>query len=73
MMMEGRLQVRPQETTSLVKVKAFEDARKVQAQVIDECKKKGKDPPPYVLEELIGKGSFGRVYRGYVHQLQYHV
>ncbi|KAF8863445.1 kinase-like protein [Acephala macrosclerotiorum] len=62
--MENRLQVRPPQELSLVKTKAIEDARKVQAQVIEECKRKGKDPPPYVLEELIGKGSFGRVYKG---------
>lgn len=73
--MENRLQLRPPQETSLVKSKALEDARKAQAQVIEECKKKGKDPPPYVLEELIGKGSFGRVYRGFVDycSLQYHV
>jgi len=23
----------------------------------------GRDPPPYLLSELIGKGSFGRVYK----------
>ncbi|CZR50616.1 related to severin kinase [Phialocephala subalpina] len=62
--MENRLQIRPPQEISLVKTKAIEDARKVQAQVIEECKRKGKDPPPYVLEELIGKGSFGRVYKG---------
>lgn len=65
--MENRLQVRPPQEMSAIRMRAFEDARKVQAQVIEECKKKGKDPPPYVIEELIGKGSFGRVYKGYRH------
>ncbi|EKD19212.1 uncharacterized protein L3040_009348 [Drepanopeziza brunnea f. sp. 'multigermtubi'] len=59
----SRLSVRPQET-SHVKTKAVEDARQMQAKVNEECKKTGKDPPPYGLEELIGKGSFGRVYKG---------
>jgi hypothetical protein len=60
-----KLQVRSPELSS-VKAKAIEDARQMQAHVIDECTKAGKDPPPYVLVELIGKGSFGRVYMGYV-------
>lgn len=58
-----RLQVRSPEL-STVKAKAIEDARQMQARVIEECKKTGKDPPPYGLVELIGKGSFGRVYMG---------
>ncbi|PBP27289.1 serine/threonine protein kinase [Diplocarpon rosae] len=59
----NRLTVRPQEA-SQAKAKAVEDARQMQAKVNEECKKSGKDPPPYGLEELIGKGSFGRVYKG---------
>ncbi|CAL3963961.1 unnamed protein product [Diplocarpon coronariae] len=59
----NRLTVRPQEA-SQVKAKAVEDARQMQAKVNEECKKSGKNPPPYGLEELIGKGSFGRVYKG---------
>lgn len=43
--------------------KAMEDARKTQAAILDECSRTKKDPPPYVLTELIGKGSFGRVYK----------
>lgn len=58
-----RLQVRSTEFSS-VKAKAVEDARQMQAHVIEECTKAGKDPPPYGLVELIGKGSFGRVYMG---------
>lgn len=48
------------------KMKAVDDARQMQAIVIEECKKSGKEPPKYVLMELIGKGSFGRVYKGQV-------
>ncbi|KAK4162558.1 putative serine/threonine-protein kinase, partial [Cladorrhinum sp. PSN259] len=45
------------------KKKAFEDAKKMQAIVEEECSKAGKEAPPYLLQELIGKGSFGRVYK----------
>ncbi|KAM7205487.1 Serine/threonine-protein kinase nak1 [Naviculisporaceae sp. PSN 640] len=43
--------------------KALEDAKKMQQVVQDECIKSGKELPPYELQELIGKGSFGRVYK----------
>lgn len=45
---------------------AEEDAKKMQKIVVEKCNKKGVDPPKYVLKELIGKGSFGRVYKAYV-------
>ncbi|KFY80842.1 hypothetical protein V499_00356 [Pseudogymnoascus sp. VKM F-103] len=45
------------------KTKAVEDARQMQVSVIEECKKSSRDPPNYLLLELIGKGSFGRVYK----------
>ena len=48
---------------SAPKQKAVEDARKAQAQIVRECADSGNEPPPYLLSELIGKGSFGRVYR----------
>lgn len=43
--------------------KAVEDARKMEEAVQEECAKSGKAAPDYRLTELIGKGSFGRVYR----------
>ncbi|KAI0890168.1 kinase-like protein [Annulohypoxylon maeteangense] len=43
--------------------KAVEDARKMEEAVQEECAKSGKPPPGYRLTELIGKGSFGRVYK----------
>ncbi|KAJ2992689.1 hypothetical protein NUW58_g2081 [Xylaria curta] len=43
--------------------KAVEDAQKMQASVEEECARSGKPVPEYRLKELIGKGSFGRVYK----------
>ncbi|KAK3300816.1 uncharacterized protein B0H64DRAFT_370015 [Chaetomium fimeti] len=45
------------------KHKAVEDAKKMQAIVEEDCNKAGKDVPPYQLQELIGKGNYGRVYK----------
>lgn len=52
---------------SVTKQKALEDAKKMQKLVADECNSTGKDAPPYQLFELIGKGSFGRVYKATSH------
>lgn len=48
---------------SVTKQKAIEDAKKMQKLVTEQSSKTGKDPPQYRLSELIGKGSFGRVYK----------
>ena len=56
----------PQSETSCVKTRAMEEARQMQALVTESANKAGKVPPKYVLDKLTGKGSFGRVYRGYV-------
>lgn len=56
------LQIRGPEF-SATKQKALEDAKKMQKAIIETCRKLGKDIPQYQLSELIGKGSFGRVYK----------
>jgi serine/threonine protein kinase len=48
---------------SATKKKAIEDADKMQKRIVRECGEAGRTPPPYALSELIGKGSFGRVYK----------
>ncbi|GAP87320.1 putative protein kinase-like domain [Rosellinia necatrix] len=48
---------------SATKQKALDDAAKMQASVEEECARSGKPVPAYRLTELIGKGSFGRVYK----------
>lgn len=54
--------LRPPEYGS-VKARAIEEARKMQALVVETANKQGINPPKYVLLELIGKGSFGRVFK----------
>ena len=39
-------------------------AKSQEAAVIEKCKRSGAAAPPYTFDELIGKGSFGRVYKG---------
>ncbi|POR30875.1 Serine/threonine-protein kinase nak1 [Tolypocladium paradoxum] len=56
------LQVRWPEL-SVTKQRALEDANKMQKAVVEQCAKSGKEVPQYQLSELIGKGSFGRVYK----------
>lgn len=48
---------------SPIKKKAVDDAEKMQRAIVRECADNGREPPPYALSELIGKGSFGRVYK----------
>lgn len=48
---------------SVTKHKAIEDAKNMQVVVEEECSKAGTEVPPYAMRELIGKGSFGRVYK----------
>ncbi|KAL6696292.1 serine/threonine protein kinase, STE family, STE20-related [Trichoderma pleuroticola] len=48
---------------SITKQKALEDAKKMQNAVFESCTKAGKQAPQYELQELVGKGSFGRVYK----------
>ncbi|KAL2890823.1 Serine/threonine protein kinase [Ceratocystis lukuohia] len=46
-----------------VRRKAVMDAQKMQSTILKEMTAQGKEIPPYELMELIGKGSFGRVYK----------
>ncbi|KAK2777116.1 STE/STE20/YSK protein kinase [Colletotrichum kahawae] len=39
------------------------DAIHTQERIHQQCAKAGTSPPPFVLHELVGKGSFGRVYK----------
>ncbi|KAK3380707.1 serine/threonine protein kinase [Lasiosphaeria ovina] len=48
---------------SATKLRAIDDANEMQAAVARECGEAGVAAPPYRLTELIGKGSFGRVYK----------
>ncbi|KAG7402605.1 Serine/threonine-protein kinase nak1 [Fusarium oxysporum f. sp. rapae] len=48
---------------SAIRQNAFNDAREMQNSVVQDCAATGKEPPSYSLLELIGKGSFGRVYK----------
>ncbi|KAI1436787.1 putative serine/threonine protein kinase [Xylaria sp. CBS 124048] len=57
-----RLQVLGQGATQ-TKLQAFQDANKMQMVVEEDCARNGRPVPEYRLTELIGKGSYGRVYK----------
>jgi hypothetical protein len=48
------------------KAKALEAGRKMQNRIIEAANRENRTPPKYALSELIGRGSFGLVYKGYV-------
>ncbi|KAK0732146.1 germinal center kinase, partial [Lasiosphaeris hirsuta] len=50
-------------THPATKLRAIDNATDMQQEVERECAAIGIAPPPYRLTELIGKGSFGRVYK----------
>ena len=56
----------PSSASSVVRNKALQDARLRQKEILALTEKLGIPPPNYALLELIGKGSYGRVYKGLV-------
>jgi protein-serine/threonine kinase len=46
------------------KAKAIEQAQEMQAIVAERAKRSGDEPPQYDFQELIGKGAYGRVFKG---------
>lgn len=46
------------------KAEAIKLAREQGAAVMEMCRRAKSDVPPYEFEELIGKGAYGRVYKG---------
>ncbi|EOA86304.1 uncharacterized protein SETTUDRAFT_150749 [Exserohilum turcica Et28A] len=46
------------------KGRAMQQARDMEALVAERAKRGGEEPPPYDFYELIGKGAYGRVYKG---------
>ncbi|KAJ5550463.1 hypothetical protein N7535_001596 [Penicillium sp. DV-2018c] len=47
------------------KAEAIKLAREQGVAVQEMCRRAKTDPPPYEFEELIGKGAYGRVYKGH--------
>lgn len=57
-----RLQPPPNTGT---KIRAIQQAKEMELLVAERAKRSGDEPPPYDFFELIGKGSYGRVFKGY--------
>lgn len=49
---------------SATRARAVEEAEKAQRGVAERAVRAGEAVPPYMLVELIGKGGYGRVYKG---------
>lgn len=48
------------------KIRAIEQAKEMEILVAERAKRSGDEPPPYDFFELIGKGAYGRVFKGCV-------
>ncbi|KAF2791885.1 cell division control protein 15 [Melanomma pulvis-pyrius CBS 109.77] len=46
------------------KIRAIEQAKEMEILVAERAKRSGDEPPPYDFFELIGKGAYGRVFKG---------
>jgi protein-serine/threonine kinase len=46
------------------KARALQQAKEMEELVAERAKRSGEEPPPYDFYELIGKGSYGRVFKG---------
>ena len=59
--------LRPESAAALTahRREAMRLAKQQEKAVAERCKRSNEDPPGYTFDELIGKGSFGRVYKGY--------
>ncbi|KAF2847809.1 hypothetical protein T440DRAFT_402610 [Plenodomus tracheiphilus IPT5] len=51
-------------TTGGTKGRAIQQAKEMEALVAERAKRGGEEPPPYDFYELIGKGAYGRVFKG---------
>ena len=47
------------------KARAIQQAREMEQFAAERAKRSGDEPPPYDFLELIGKGAYGRVFKGY--------
>ncbi|KAF2464063.1 kinase-like protein [Lindgomyces ingoldianus] len=60
--MESSLLQPPQNAGT--KSRAIQQAKEMEMLVAERAKRSGDEPPPYGFSELIGKGSYGRVFKG---------
>lgn len=56
-------------TASGPKLRQINDAQEMQQRVAERATHDGVGPPPYEFLELIGKGTYGRVYKRYASPL----
>jgi protein-serine/threonine kinase len=49
------------------KARAIQQAKEMEELVAERAKRSGDEPPQYDFHELIGKGAYGRVFKGYVY------
>ncbi|KZM22183.1 ATP binding [Ascochyta rabiei] len=59
-----RASLLPPAMTTGTKARAIQQAKEMEALVAERAKRSGDEPPQYDFYELIGKGAYGRVFKG---------